>query len=97
MQKFLSMTIDSEPRLVSAANAVAVQKGDTSGANPTTKTSIFYNEGVNVTLTHAAISGDTFVEFLQDNIIKANQEQWRKVTLDVAADQPSAISALTVS
>ena len=97
MQKFLSMTIDSETRLVSASNAVCVQKGDTSGANPTTKTSIFYNGGVNATLTHGAITGDTYVEFLQDSIIEANQEQWRKVTLDVAADQPSAISALTIT
>lgn len=96
MQKFLSMPIGGETRLVSATSAKAVQKGDASGANPTTKSTIFYTDGDNIVLTHGAISGDTFVEFLQDNIVKANQEQWRKVTLDVTDDLPSAVSALAV-
>ncbi len=72
MDKFLDTPVTGETNmLISCADVIAVTAGDPAGANATTKTTILYNSGNTVTLTHATVS--TALE-MRDSVQTAMEE-----------------------
>jgi len=99
MDKFLDTPVTGEtPMLVSCSDVISVQIGDTggTGSNPTTCTTLFYNSGNTVTLTHAAVS--TTLE-MRDSVQNAMEEALKTSWTDVAfAYVPAqAVSAIAVA
>ena len=96
MDKFLDTPVTGETNmLISCADVIAVTVGDPAGANATTKTTILYNSGNTVTLTHATVS--TTYE-MRDSIQNAMEEALKTSWTDVAfAYVPAkAVSAVAV-
>lgn len=96
MDKFLDTPVTGETNmLISCADVIAVTAGDPAGANATTKTTILYNSGNTVTLTHATVS--TALE-MRDSIQNAMEEALKTSWTDVAfAYVPAkAVSAVAV-
>jgi hypothetical protein len=99
MDKFLDTPVTGETdMLISCADVIAVRIGDASGAgsNPTTTTTLVYNSGNIVTLTHAAV--DTTNQ-MRDSLQNAMEEALKTAWTDVAfAYVPAkAVSAVAVA
>ena len=96
MDKFLDTPVTGETNmLISCADVIAVTAGDPAGASATTKTTILYNSGNTVTLTHATVS--TALE-MRDSVQNAMEEALKTSWTDVAfAYVPAkAVSAVAV-
>ena len=96
MDKFLDTPVTGETNmLISCADVIAVTAGDPAGADTGIKTTILYNSGNTVTLTHATVS--TALE-MRDSIQNAMEEALKTSWTDVAfAYVPAkAVSAVAV-
>tara|TARA_A100001391_G_scaffold194870_1_gene171595 strand:+ start:498 stop:791 length:294 start_codon:yes stop_codon:yes gene_type:complete len=97
MDKFLDTPVTSESNmLISCSDVIAIQTGDASGADDATKTTIFYNSGNTVTLTHGSVS--TALEMrdsLQNAMEEALKTSWTEVAF--AYVPAKAVSAVAVA
>ena len=96
MDKFLDTPVTSESNmLISCSTVIAVTVGDPSGTNPTTKTTILYNSGNTVTLTHGAVSSTNEMrDSIQDAMEEALKTSWTDVAF--AYVPAKAVSAVAV-
>ena len=99
MDKFLDTPVTGETNmLISCSDVIAVRIGDAGGAgsNPTTTTTIVYNSGNIVTLTHAAVSTTNQMrDSVQNAMEEALKTSWTEVAF--AYVPAKAVSAVAVA
>ena len=95
MDKFLDTPVTGESNmLISCSTVIAVTVGDPSGSDPTTKTTILYNSGNTVTLTHGAVSANEMRDSIQNAMEEALKTSWTDVAF--AYVPAKAVSAVAV-
>jgi len=98
MEKFLSIPVTGQPnQLVSVNNVILVAAGTgaTNNTATATTTTITYNEGKVVTLTHAAQVAYSMRTAIQNALIDARQTPWTNIAIPIVV--PQAVSAVTVA
>tara|TARA_R100000742_G_C4271052_1_gene89879 strand:+ start:1039 stop:1356 length:318 start_codon:yes stop_codon:yes gene_type:complete len=103
MDKFLSIPVTNEGnQLVPMTGVKAINVGDAAGANDATNTSLFYQSGKVVTITHATVGAATasnsatqFRTWLQDNMISALGTDWTNVVNSV--EPKYAVSGIVIA
>ena len=96
MDKFLDTPVTSQSNmLISCTTVIAVTVGDPSGSDPTTKTTILYNSGNTVTLTHGTVSANEMRDSIQDAMEEALKTSWTDVAFAYVPAQ--AVSAVAVA
>tara|TARA_R100000773_G_C4201371_1_gene103791 strand:+ start:545 stop:835 length:291 start_codon:yes stop_codon:yes gene_type:complete len=96
MDKFLDTPVTNESNmLISCTTVIAVKVGDPSGSDPTTKTTILYNSGNTVTLTHGTVSANEMRDSIQDAMEEALKTSWTDVAFAYVPAQ--AVSAVAVA
>jgi hypothetical protein len=96
MDKFLSVPVSTETNMLLGVSGVAaIAPGDTSAADPTTKTTITFNAGNTATITHLAVVENAFRDSLQNAMTAALGTQWTRVV--AAYTPPTAVSAIAIA
>jgi hypothetical protein len=98
MEKFLSIPVTSQPNQLVPVNDVILVAAGTGATNNTataTTTTITYNGGKVITLTHAAQVAYSMRTAIQNALIEARQSSWTNVAQVITV--PQAVSAVTVA
>jgi|TARA_R100000482_G_C5084935_1_gene127904 transcriptional regulator of acetoin/glycerol metabolism len=93
MAKFLSIPVtDEQKQLVSADDVVLCEQASV------TTTTIVYQGGKVVTITHATVgsNNETMRDYIQDSIVLAQQQPWHQVKYECDA-LPQAVSGIAVA
>ena len=93
MAKFLSIPVtDEQKQLVSADDVVLCEQASA------TTTTIAYQGGKVVTLTHANVGAnvESMRDYIQDSIVLAQQQPWHQVKYECDA-LPEAVSGIAVA
>jgi hypothetical protein len=91
MEKFIKLDVTSEGTQTLSLSNVKLIAYDSSGVD----TEIFYLGGAKATLDHAADSGETVREALQDALVALHEKDWRRVRDNFTP--PLAIANIAVS
>lgn len=98
MEKFLSIPVAGQANQLIAVNDVVLVAAGTGATNNTataTTTTINYQGGKVVTLTHAAQVAYSMRTAIQNALVEARQSSWTNVAIVVSV--PQAVSAVTVA
>lgn len=89
MEKFIQIPVGSDNLIFRASGIAKIVPGGV----PATQTSITYLGGASVQLTHAATTGNAFVESVEAAVADALVTTWEKPIFQVAALE-QAVSAI---
>jgi len=98
MEKFLSIPVTGQANQLIAVNDVVLVAAGTGATNNTataTTTTITYQGGKVVTLTHAAQVAYSMRTAIQNALVEARQSSWTNVATVISV--PQAVSAVTVA
>lgn len=93
MAKFLSIPVtDEQSQLLSADNIIVCEQASV------TTTTVLYLDGKVATITHATVgsNNETMRDYIQDSIVKAQQQPWHQVVYECDA-LPQAVSGIVVA
>jgi len=92
MEKFLSIPVTGEGnQLVPVTDVKLISK------TFNTQTSIYYGEKSKISLTHDVVTGTTFRNWLQSEMVKALQTNWTRASYSAIPPDAIAVSSIDLT